>query len=233
MSEDEREYFASMSAEDFQTYIANMEQEYEEENQHAQQQARQQQQNNQENQQQQATTAYAAYSYGNGNGRRLFESIQTLCGTCQDQCINNQAYEQTQQYYENMEELFQENMCTEAGNGYYIGHTCGSNGKSIELAMFIDEDCMYMASDQSAYSVYQNAVAQVYQNDADGDGVNDNDWDAQDLGYGYMSMVTAMFEQPFSCQTGAVRSYDGSVSVYPALLTSVCLALPLSYLYCK
>ena len=232
MSDDERAYFANMSEEEFQEYIATMEQGYEEENQKSQQEAEKQQQENQENHQQEANNAYAAYAYGNGNGRRLFESIQTLCGTCQNKCINNQNYENTQEYYENMEKLFEENMCTEAGNGYYIGHTCGGNGKSIELAQFTDENCMYMASDQNAYNVYQNAVAQVYQNDADGDGQNDNTWVADDLGYGYMSMVTDMFEQPFSCQMGAVRSYDGSVSLHPALLTSVCLALPLSHLCC-
>ena len=232
MSDDERAYFANMSQDEFQAYLANIEEEYEQENQKSQQQANKQQQENEANEQQAANNAYAAYSYSNGGNRRLFESIQTLCGTCQNKCINNQNYENTQEYYENMERLFEENMCTEAGNGYYIGHTCGGNGKSIELAQFTDENCMYMASDQNAYNVYNNAVAQVYQNDADGDGVNDNTWEDKDLGYGYMEMVTDLFSQPFSCQTGAVRSYDGSVSLYPALLTSVCLALPLSYLYC-
>ena len=234
MSDEEKEYFANMSEYEFTAYMQEMEQQYEEENQKSQEQANNKQHQNQANQQQAANNAYAAHSYygGNGNGRRLFESIQTLCGTCQLKCINNQDYDNTQEYYEKMEELFKENMCTEAGNGYFIGHTCGSNGKSIELAQFTDENCMYMAGDQNAYSVYSNAVAQVYQNDADGDGQYDNTWEADDLGYGYMAMVTDMFSQPFSCQTGAVRSYDGSVSLYPALLTSVCLALPLSHLYC-
>lgn len=208
MSDEERSYFANMSEDEFTAYMEEVAQEYEEENQKQQQQANQKQQQNEEQQQQDQNNAYAAYTYGNG-GRRLYESIQTLCGTCQSTCIDGQAQDQSQEYYENMEELFQEGMCTASGN-YYIGHTCGSKGNSIELAMFTDENCMYMAGEQNAYSLYQGAVAQVYNQDADGDGYNDNTWSANDLAYGYMEMVTEMFKDEFSCQVGAVRSYDGS-----------------------
>lgn len=214
MSEDEISYFASMSEDEFAEYLEAAEEEYEEKKQQQQQQQQNQQQNQQQEMENDNNNAYAAYSYGNGNGNRrhLFESIQTLCGTCEQKCVDEDDIEQSQEYYEEMEKLFEESMCTEAGDGVnYIGHTCGSNGKTIELALFTDENCMYLAGEQNAYSLYQQAVASSYgDGDADNDGQQDNDWSADDLAYGYMQLVTEMFSDEFSCQMGAVRSYDGS-----------------------
>lgn len=228
MSDDERSYFANMSEDDFAAYIEELEQQYQEEQQEQQEKA-------EEEMEQDENNAYAAYNYGNGQrGRRhLFESIQTICNTCAEKCVDDDEIEQSQEYYEEMEKLFEEAMCVQSGDGSgYIGHTCGSNGKSIELALFTDENCMYMAGEQNAYSLYQQAVAMTYgDGDADGDGEQDYDWNPDDLAYGYMNMVTEMFSDEYSCQMGAVRSYDGAVSSYPALFESICLVLSSSYLY--
>mmetsp|Transcript_11957 Transcript_11957/g.17175 ORF Transcript_11957/g.17175 Transcript_11957/m.17175 type:complete len:526 (-) Transcript_11957:116-1693(-) len=207
MSDDERSYFANMSEDDFAAYIEELEQQYKEEQQEQQEKA-------EEEMEQDENNAYAAYNYGNGQrGRRhLFESIQTICNTCEQKCVDDDEIQQSQEYYEEMEKLFEEAMCVQSGDGSgYIGHTCGSNGKSIELALFTDENCMYMAGEQNAYSLYQQAVAMTYgDGDADGDGEQDYDWNPDDLAYGYMNMVTEMFSDEYSCQMGAVRSYDGA-----------------------
>jgi len=206
MSEDEISYFASMTEDEFAEYLEEVEQEYK-------QKQQQQQEEQEEEMENENNNAYAAYSYGNnGNRRHLFESIQTLCGTCEQKCVDEDDIKQSQEYYEEMAELFAEAMCTEAGDGVnYIGHTCGSTGRTIELALFSDANCMYLAGEQNAYSLYQQAVASSYGNgDADGDGVQDYDWSADDLAYGYMQLVTEMFQDEFSCSMGAVRSYDGS-----------------------
>lgn len=216
MDEDEISYFASMTEDEFAEYLEAAEQEYKEKQQ-------QQQEKQQEEMEENNNNAYAAYQYGNGNGRRhLFESIQTLCGTCEQKCVDDEDIKQSQEYYQEMAELFAEAMCTEAGDGVnYIGHTCGSNGRTIELALFTDQNCMYLAGEQNAYSLYQQAVANSYGNgDADGDGQQDYDWSADDLAYGYMQLVTEMFQDEFSCSMGAVRSYDGSVRFF-----DVCLLL--------
>jgi len=206
MDEDEISYFASMTEDEFAEYLEAAEQEYKEKQQQQQEQQQEEMEENNNN-------AYAAYQYGNGNGRRhLFESIQTLCGTCEQKCVDEDDIKQSQEYYQEMAELFAEAMCTEAGDGVnYIGHTCGSYGRTIELALFTDQNCMYLAGEQNAYSLYQQAVANSYGNgDADGDGQQDYDWSADDLAYGYMQLVTEMFQDEFSCSMGAVRSYDGS-----------------------
>ena len=216
MSDDEKAFYASMTADEFTAYMETVEEEYQQKNQQNQQKQQQEQEQNNENQQQEQNNAYAAYAYGNGGRRNLYQSLQNLCGTCEEQCINNQNANDMQDYYEDMEKLFEESMCTESGNGYYMGHTCGGSGRSVELAMFTDEDCMYLAPDQNAYTAYQNAVANVYEYDADGDGQADNNWDQADLALGYMEMVSDMFQDEFSCSVGAVRSYDGSVSLSPA-----------------
>ena len=218
MSEDEISYFASMTEDEFTEYLEQVEQEYKEE------QEKQEEEMENEN-----NSAYAAYSsYGNngngrhlfGNRRQLFQSIQTLCGTCEQKCVDEDDIKQSQEYYEEMEKLFEESMCTEAGDGVnYIGHTCGSNGRTIELALFTDANCMYLAGEQNAYNLYQQAVASSYGNgDADGDGQQDYDWSADDLAYGYMQLVTEMFQDEFSCSMGAVRSYDGSVRFFDVCL---------------
>lgn len=221
MSEDERSYFANMDEDEFEQYIQNLEDEYEQQQQEYQQQQQEQQEKAEEEMENYENGAYAAYNYGNynnGGGRRLFESLQTICNTCEEKCVDEDEIEQSKEYYEEMEKLFEEAMCVESGNGGYIGHTCGSDGKSIELALFTDENCMYMSGEQNAYSLYQQAVAMTYGNgDADGDGQQDYDWNPDDLAYGYMNMVTEMFSDEYSCSTGAVRSYDGAVSLYPAL----------------
>mmetsp|Transcript_12662 Transcript_12662/g.21565 ORF Transcript_12662/g.21565 Transcript_12662/m.21565 type:complete len:523 (+) Transcript_12662:97-1665(+) len=212
MSEDEISYFASMTEDEFTEYLEQVEQEYKEKQQQEQEKQEEEMENENNN-------AYAAYSYGNGNRRhlfgnrrQLFESIQTLCGTCEQKCVDEDDIQQSQEYYEEMEKLFEEAMCTEAGDGVnYIGHTCGSKGRTIELALFTDANCMYLAGEQNAYNLYQQAVASSYGNgDADGDGQQDYDWSADDLAYGYMQLVTEMFQDEFSCSMGAVRSYDGS-----------------------
>ncbi len=212
MDYDERQYFANMSEEEFEEFIQEMEQKAQEKNQQQQEEKEQDQQ-----------SAYAAYSYGNGGrGRRhLFQSLGTICNTCDEMCADDEQIEQSQEYYEEIVKLFEESMCVESGNGNYIGHTCGSDGRSIELALFSDENCMYMAGEQNAYSLYQQAVAQVYgDGDADNDGEQDYDWNPDDLALGYMQMVTEMFSDEYSCQVGAVRSFDGSVSLYPSLFKS-------------
>lgn len=201
MTENERQEFSEMDEDEFEQYMN----EYREEMEYEMEQGE--------------NGAYAAYNYqaaqeedgGRRLRRRLYQPLQNVCGTCQEKCIDEQQMEQSKEYYEEMEKLFEEAMCTETDDGYYIGHTCGSDGKSIELALFNDEDCMYMAGEQDAYSLYQQAVAMVYgDGDADGDGEQDYDWSADDLAYGYMNMVTEMFSDDYSCSLGAVRNYDGA-----------------------
>ena len=99
--------------------------------------------------------------------------------------------------------------------------------------MFSDANCMYLAGEMNAYSLYQTAVAQSYNEDADGDGQQDNSWSADDLAYGYMQLVTEMFQDEYSCAMGAVRSYNGAVSLHDMLLFFYhdhCAATNLPYL---
>ena len=128
--------------------------------------------------------SYVAYSsraigtgYNVGGRRHLFE----LCETCDEKYVDREEVQQSQEYFEEMEKLFEESMCTEAGDGaHYIGHTCGGDGRSIELAMFSDANCMYLESDANAYSLYRQAVAQSYNGDVNGDGQQDYSWSAND-----------------------------------------------------
>ena len=207
-------YFASMTEEEFEEYIEEMEREYEEDN-------NKYQEENEEEMEEEQNNAYAAYSGGDAQGnvdggydndaggnydaygyrrlsrrRRLYQPAMTLCETCQQKCVDEDEIEQSQEFYEDMEALFEEAMCTQADNGFYIGHTCGGDGRSIELAMFHDANCMYLNNDVDAYGEYF------------GDEAN-----AQDLGYGYMQMVTEMFDDEYSCALGAIRSYEGAVSI--------------------
>jgi len=194
LDEEERQSFANMSEEEFEEYM---------------QQQKQKQQNDRQKNEEDKDTAYAAYSYGHGGRSRfLYGDVSTLCGSCEMMC--DDANEEMSEMYEGLMSLFGESMCTQAGDGVnYVGHTCGSDGMSIELAMFTDEDCLNMSDTQNAYSFYQQAVAASYNADADGDGVQDYTY-VEHLGEAYMYMVTNLMGNEFSCSMGTVRDFDGS-----------------------
>lgn len=215
MSYEERMYFAQMTEEEFEEYMEEMEREYEEDNERYQQE-------NYEEMEEEQNNAYAAYSGGDAQGnvdqgydnnaggnydaygyrrnrrlsrrRRLYQSVMTLCETCQQKCVDDDMVEQSQEFYEEMEELFADAMCTQTDSGLYIGHTCGGDGKSIELAMFSDANCMYLVEDADAYEEF----------------FGDGEVNAQELGYGYMQLVTEMFDDEYSCALGAIRTYEGA-----------------------
>jgi hypothetical protein len=197
LDEEKRQSFANMSEEEFEEYM---------------QQQKQKQQHDRQKNEEDKDTAYAAYSYGHGGRSRfLYMDVSTLCGSCEMMC--DDANEEMSEMYEGLMSLFGESMCTQAGDGVnYVGHTCGSDGMSIELAMFTDEDCLNMSDTQNAYSFYQQAVAASYNADADGDGVQNYTY-VEHLGEAYMYMVTNLMGNEFSCSMGAVRDFDGSVSI--------------------
>lgn len=189
MSDKEKEFFSSMSQAEFEEYIANVYAAY----------------NGQDNQE------------GNGN-RHLYG--YALCSTCDEKCVDDENERQQQEFYEELEKLFEKGMCVEAdnGSGYYIGHTCGNNGRSIELAFFEDGDCKHLASNQNAYDFYENAVTQYffYENandDQNGDAQEEYNFDPEDLGNAYMSMIVEMYNREFSCKVGAEREGGDNVSI--------------------
>ena len=185
MSDDEIAEFSQMTDEEFQEYLEHLEQE---------QQEQQEQQNYKA-----ATTSYSAYtaymSSNAGNRRHLYTDMPALCAICDqnfDRYDNYQdAEKEEEEAYDEMKELFESKFCFENGSGSYTGMTCGNDGRSIELGLFNDEDCLYLSEYQNAYNMFQD--------DGDGD---------EDI-YLYMTAVYDMAKNPFSCQRGGVVQYDG------------------------
>lgn len=208
MSDDEKAQWANMSEEEYEEYM-------QEQKEH-QQQEKQNQQQHQQEQQNEQYSAYAAYS--GGNRRHLYQAMDNLCYQCAANGYNgdDEAADKPEEF-QKIEEMFEEQMCQEVEGNLFMGHTCGSDGKSVELAIFTDEDCKYMSQNQNAYSQYLSAVGNGMYYDADGDGEND-----LNFGANYMDQVSYLFEESFSCQQGIMRNYNGAVSSFICLLDFCC-----------
>jgi ATP-dependent exoDNAse (exonuclease V) beta subunit len=218
MSDEERQSFADMTDDEWIEYVEEQEQKQQEQKQ------QQQQQQQQKNQEQQAAQMGAYYAYQgmsgasnnnqNSGNRKLYSMAEGVCDTCSEKCVDDEEEQQDEEYYKQLLEFFTDTMCMETSDGSgYIGHTCGSTGLGIELALFEDKNCMYLAANQDAYSVYESTMAQYSDQNNNGDS----------LGFDYMTMVTDMYSQQFSCTEGSdFGGYGNTVSFivyfFPSLL---------------
>ena len=178
MDENERaemaEKFADMSDDEFQQYM-------QEEEQHQQQQQQQQNQKNQQN----AMTSYIAYTSSGYGRRKLYAGFQdpdAVCQTCEESCEDGRMNDEDEEYYEELEEMFKNGVCTQVGDNQYMGPSCGADGSTIEMALFSDQYCASMTGG-SAYAYLDN------------------------IGAEYMTLLQQLYTQPFSCSMGLEQTY--------------------------
>jgi hypothetical protein len=196
MDENERaemaEKFADMDEEAFTEYM-------QEEQQHQQQQQQQQNQKNKQN----AATAYIAYKtsgYGRRNLYAGFVNPDYVCETCEQSCEDGHMNEDEEEYYKELENMFENGVCIQLGEYQYIGPTCGADGRTIEMGVFSDQYCTSMVKD-SAYGYMGN----VYMGDQ------------------YMALLEDLFENPFSCSMG--MQFDYRAAYENVSIICVCLVI--------
>ena len=180
------EQFADMSDDEFQQYM-------QEEDQHQQQQQQQQNEKNQQN----AMTSYIAYTSSGYGRRKLYAGFQdptVVCETCEQKCEDGRMNEDDEEYYDELEEMFKNGVCTQVGDNQYMGPSCGADGTTIEMALFSDQYCTSMTT-QSAYAYIGNI----------------------DNGYVYMNLLQELYSEDFSCSMGLDFDYRAAyenVSVF-------------------
>jgi len=206
MDENERaemaEKFADMDEEAFQEYM-------QEEEQHQQQQQQEQNQKNQQN----AMSSYIAYQasgYGRHNLYAGFTNPDYVCETCEQSCEDGHMNEDEEEYYKELENMFENGVCIQLGEYLYAGPTCGADGQTIEMGVFSDQYCTSMVKD-SAYGYMDNI----------------------NLGGNYMALLQDLYENPFSCSMGMQFDYRAAyenVSFLPCHLIYCAILGEYSYL---
>jgi hypothetical protein len=197
MDENERaemaQKFAGMSDDEFTQYM-------QEEQQHQQQQQQNQNQHNAQN----AATAYIAYSSTYGGGRRNlyagFVNPDYVCETCEQSCEDGHMNEDEEEYYKELENMFENGVCIQLGEYLYAGPTCGADGQTIEMGVFSDQYCTSMVKD-SAYGYMDNI----------------------NLGGSYMAILEDLYENPFSCSMG--MEFDYKAAYENVSIICVCLVI--------
>lgn len=183
LSEEERaemaEKFANMSDDE---YVQYMQQEEE----HQQQQQQQQQQKYEQT----SMSSYISFMASGYGRRKLYAGFMDptiVCETCEQKCEDGRMDKDDEEYYEELEEMFKNGVCTQVGDNQYMGPSCGPDGTTIEMALFRDQYCTSMTG-ASAYAYL----------------------DYIENGQDYMALLQELYSQDFSCSMGLEQAYKAA-----------------------
>jgi len=135
-------------------------------------------------------SAYIAL-YG---GRKLngFTDAAYVCDSCEQSSCHDE-----EEFYKELEEMFENGVCVQLGEYLYAGPTCGADGQTIEMGVFSDQYCTSMAK-ESAYGYMGN--------------INN--------GGGMMTLFQELYSQPFSCSMGLQMNYVSIIYVHLIIVQS-------------